>query len=719
MIARALAVLLLCLASTARAANVAETVRGSYGAYLQGRYEDSASGWRYLSELGVSTPPPEANQALVLREAGAPESSLPLWIKASLTEGADGFIWNQRAWAYLSQGRLREARESFEKALDRSSTTATQAEAHLGLGLVALTDAKPRAALESLRRAAVAGPYAIAASAQLTAETSLALGDKQAALTYFRQALEVDPLDLEALRGLTVLLDRIGDNRAAWRSARRLLSMDPSDPAGRKILQRNAEYIVGDPDSASGARRLSRPVLDPEASEPPLPASTRSIRVGLYGAPDARPAIMTRCYLMANSAFKATSVFYGTLRDNGRAFDQWEVEYRSEAGVVEVRDAARNILFVAKQPFKIVPDARRGSVLIKSARVTDPLGVDVGDREVRGAVEVIPNPWGFRLVEEVPLELYLYGVVSLALPQGSPPEAYRAQAVVSRTAAAWSIGHRSDSLERFDLLDDAGLQRTIGVSGELHSAAEGVAATQALVMAEAGQVARALQHEDSGGRTENGRDLGEPGMEGFVSVDDSAKPLASWQTPLDLERFAREAPPEGLFGDAAPTPSPASARWIRVMTAKDLRGRVERRKDIGPLRHIRVAARSATGRVKEIEIVGSRGRVTYVGRGEIQSVLSPGSLRSTLFVLQPLYDGKDLARLVVWGAGTGSGLGLPRAGAAGQAALGRPWRSILKTYFPRHEVRDLDHPPVPAAAARSKSAVGPYQRTLNFRRPKK
>ena len=161
-------------------------------------------------------------------------------------------------------------------------------------------------------------------------------------------------------------------------------------------------------------------------------------------------------------------------------------------------------------------------------------------------------------------------------------------------------------------------------------------------------------------------------------------------------------------------------RWVRVIGAKQLRQRVSRRKDIGAIRRVRVDSRTSTGRVKALEIIGSRGSLLYTGREEISSVLSPGSLRSTLFVLQPLYDGKDLARLLVWGAGTGSGLGMPRAGAAGQAALGRPWKDILKTYFPRSEVRDLDHPheAAPAAPA-AKAGVGPYKRTLNFRRPKK
>lgn len=180
-------------------------------------------------------------------------------------------------------------------------------------------------------------------------------------------------------------------------------------------------------------------------------------------------------------------------------------------------------------------------------------------------------------------------------------------------------------------------------------------------------------------------------MERLVSTSDSMKPFAGWRTPLDLERFVRETPPEGLFSEAAPAPSPAAARWVRVIGAKQLRERVARRKDIGALLRVRVASRTSTGRVKALEFIGSRGSLLYAGRREIEGVLSPGSLRSTLFVLQPLYDGKELTRLLVWGAGTGSGLGMSRAGAAGQAALGRSWKEILMTYFPRCGILDLDH----------------------------
>jgi SpoIID/LytB domain protein len=702
---------LLLLALPASAADVAQTVRDSYGAYLQGRYDDAASGFRYLQTLNVAAPAPEANEALVLRDGGRPEAALPLWIKASLLENADGFVWNQRAWSFLSLGRSRDAKESFQRAIDRSSTTATQAEANLGLGLDALLEHKPKAGVDALRRAGISGPYAIAVSAQLTAETSAALGDKERALSYLRQSLDVDPYNRESLRALVRLLDSIGDNRGAWLAARRELALDPADEDARKVLKRNASYITGDPDEASGVRRIARPVLNPETTEPALPVSSRTVRVGLYGAPDGRPATMTRCYLMMNSPFKVTAAAYGVMRDNGNAYDQWEVEWRPDSGVIEVRDSARNILFTSKQPFTFVPSAARGSVLIKSAAIPNVIGVDLGDREVRGSVEVVPNPWGFKLVNQVPLEQYLFGVVSVALPDASPPEAYKAQAVVSRTAAAWAIGHHPQTQENFDLLDDRSVQQTIGVSGEMRDGAEGVTATEGLILSEHGLVALAPQHDDSGGRTEDGKDSGEPGMEGMVSVADAQRPASPWQLPLDVERFTHDAPPEGLFSEAAPGPTAAAARWMRILDARDLRSRVEQKKKIGRLLNLIVAGRTATGRVKELKVVGADGEVAYAGFKEIQGLLSPGSLRSALFTLQPLYDGKSLERVVLWGAGTGSGLGFSRAGALGQAALGKPWREIVTHYFPRYEIRDLDKPPLPPVP----KGHGPYRRTLNYR----
>ena len=698
------------------AADAEEAVATARGAFLAGRYEDAESAWRYLSELGVAAPEPEANLALTLRDSGRHEAATAQWLKASLLEGVDGFAWNQRAWSYLATGRPREARDAFTHALDRSSTTATQAEANVGLGLSFILDGKPKASDAPLRRAGLSGPYEISISAQLTAEAAMLTGDRQTALAYLRQAVEIDPANNEALRGLAKALFDAGDNRAAWRAYKKILSLDPMDGGARRLYEKIGRFVTGDLDAAAGLRRVARPVLDSESGEASHPLSTRVIRVGLYGAPDGRPAVLTRAYVMTNSSFKVTSVSHGTFRDNGRAFDQWEVDFRPENGLVEVRDASRNILFTSKTPFAFVPDAKRGSVLIKSAVITDQIGVDPGDREVRDAVEVVPNPWGFRLVQVAPVEQYLIGVVSLALPIDSPPQALRAQAVVSRTAAYWASENRDERLERCDLLDDDSTQRTIGVSGEMRSAAEAVAGTEGLALALNGRAARVLQHVDSGGTTEDGAQTGEPGLEHLVSVQDAAVPGIPWRTSVELERCVHEAPPEGLFSETAAVATPNSSRWMRVIDARDLRARIERRKDLGALRRLRVAGRTSTGRVLAIEVTGAGGSAMYVGRKEIEALLGPGSLRSTLFTLQPIMNGNKVSRVILWGAGTGSGLGFARAGALGQASLGIAWREIVRHYFPRLEVKDFLNPVVDKKIPAS---IGPYKRSLDFHKQKK
>ena len=83
----------------------------------------------------------------------------------------------------------------------------------------------------------------------------------------------------------------------------------------------------------------------------------------------------------------------------------------------------------------------------------------------------------------------------------------------------------------------------------------------------------------------------------------------------------------------------------------------------------------------------------------------------------PSLDGRRVARLIIWGAGTGHGLGFPRAGAMGQASLGVAWREILRHYFPRLELKE----PVKTVRAASKpvARVGPSKRSLNFRKLKK
>jgi SpoIID/LytB domain protein len=149
-----------------------------------------------------------------------------------------------------------------------------------------------------------------------------------------------------------------------------------------------------------------------------------------------------------------------------------------------------------------------------------------------------------------------------------------------------------------------------------------------------------------------------------------------------LELWTHEYPGQDRYCEASGITSPVESRWMRIIPAADITERAKRRRDIGPVRQLLVRRRSATGRVLVLEVVGSRGALTLEGGKAIAEVLSPGSLRSTLFTVQPLMAGAKADRFIIWGAGTGHGVGLCRAGMLGQARMGRKFPVILAHYFP-------------------------------------
>lgn len=707
-----LAAAALGVCAAAWGAEIQDTVLSAYKAFLEGRLDDASAQYRYLETLGVPQPNPDTNLALLARDSGDQDAALAQWVKSSLEPDADGFVWNQRGWAYLSAGRSREARESFTKAIDRSSTTAEQAEANLGLGWAQLEDGNPKLGLDPLRKTLLDGPYLLSAGSLVMARIELASRDKQAALAYLRESLDLDPLNFEAVRDAANLYQKIGENREAWRAYHRLLALDPQDEQAQKKIKKLAQFITGDPEESMPVRRLARPLLDPDAP-PDVPPTTASatIRVGLFSGPDERPEAATSVYFVSNVDFKVIAQSGEIVTEDGKAGDQWQVSFRPETDLVELRDASMNLRFTTKLRFRVVPQRQPGSVLLKSAVFPSTEGFDPGDRELRGVIEVQPTPKGFMLVNELKLEDYLKGAVSSALPDRTPLEAYKAEAVVARTMAVWAKARGPQALDGADICDSPRCLRYVGVTEELHQPSLAVAQTEGLVLALGDRVARVAQHVDSGGVTESGAATGDPRYIHLLSVADGPSSAFVPRTPEELERWVHEAPPRDSYGEASGL-AQTHARWLRILEAADLTERANRSYPIGALTALRVARRSSTGRVQQLEVRGAHGSFTLAGADDIGDFLSPGSLRSTLFTITPIMRGRKAERFLLWGAGTGSGLGMSETGAIGQAALGRTYPQILAVYFPGLAIRNYYHPPRPPRRGR-------YRRTLNPRLAKK
>jgi stage II sporulation protein D len=706
---RAGCVIILALApAVARGTDVVSALNAGYNAYLLGHYDEAIGDFKYLDMLGVRVPDPVSNSALMARDAGRSEDAAAYWLKATLESRADGFVWTQRGWSLLAIDEPGEAQKAFRKGIEFARETSTQAEARLGLAMAQIEDGRPRWAYSHLNSAQTQSAYLLPIVYLEISRAASLMRDKERALNDLKAAAQLDPLDLEVVKTLSNFDYKIGLNESAWAMTNWYRSLDPASPWAVERVKKLRRRIAGDPDKQLPIRRLFRPFLAPAGRRGSSDGGKGpELRVALFSDRRGSPETATRIYFMPNADFKIVAVNNKeTLTDAGRAYDQWELRFRPDTAVIEVRDGQGNIQYLARQPFRIVVKDSQGSILLKSGRFLESYGFDPGDRELRGEVEVIPVPSGFRMVNIAPLEEYLKGAVGAALPDKSPAAAYEAAAVVARTKALWLKSRGIPNMEHSDLCDSERCQRYLGVTSELLSATDGVRATAGQVLAMDGRVAHALWHQDCGGVTESGESDAEPSLHYLKSIEDAPR-FKYPKTPMELERFLHGFPPADSYGLASGLNLPVQSRWTRILDAKELSERAARAKDIGSIRSLIVTSRSRTGRVLALNVVGSAGTIRLKGAAAVADFLSPGSLRSTWFSIQPIGPAKKPRSFILWGAGDGRGLGFCKAGALGLAALGRSHQEILAHYFPELTIQSFYQAPKPEQpkTAASKTAA--------------
>ncbi len=138
-----------------------------------------------------------------------------------------------------------------------------------------------------------------------------------------------------------------------------------------------------------------------------------------------------------------------------------------------------------------------------------PASIRVGNNDYRGEIHLVLNERGrINIVNVLPLEVYLRGVVPLELSPGAFPqiEALKAQAIAARTYAVSHLGRNSK--EGFDLHDDPRSQVYGGLSAEHPVTNRAIEQTRGLIAFYKGEDGRkepieALYTSTCGGHTES------------------------------------------------------------------------------------------------------------------------------------------------------------------------------------------------------------------------
>jgi stage II sporulation protein D len=241
---------------------------------------------------------------------------------------------------------------------------------------------------------------------------------------------------------------------------------------------------------------------------------------------------------------------------------------------VQLRDSQNKKLGIFEAPLTISSSAN--SVVLQGRSLNG-----LTDGRYRGSLEVRPGLFGgLTVVNALPLDDYVKGVIVGEMPTSWPQEALQAQSVVARSYAL--VTDAGGAV--FDQYPDTRSQMYYGMSRETSGTNQAVDATAGQVVMYGDTVASTYYFSTSGGRTENIENSwpGTAPVAYLKSVDD----------PYD-------------------TASPYH-RWRRAYSSKGLGAKLHGWVK-GKLREVKVTQRGVSPRIVQAEIVGSKGSTLVTG----------------------------------------------------------------------------------------------------------
>ena len=312
-----------------------------------------------------------------------------------------------------------------------------------------------------------------------------------------------------------------------------------------------------------------------------------------------------------------------------------------------------------------------------------------------GSLELQPNSHGeFTLVNHVPLETYLRGVVPYEIGANAPAQAVAAQTIIARTYALRNL--RRFEVDDYQLCATVHCQVYKGLNDANPTSDRAIAQTAGMVLTYDNELIDALYSSTTGGITAGFEDAWNGAERPYLQpVIDAPKPFwdltkyplnneKTFRHFISLNRGFNETGRRGVF------------RWRKTRSIKDLNQDLQKYlkktrhplADFKTIKSMQVKARSRSGRILTLVIETDLGKL-QLHKNEIRSALEPP--RSTFFYLQPTYDdSKQLNGYAFIGGGFGHGVGLSQYGSYNLAKLGWSAEQILAFYYPNTEIKPLD-----------------------------
>ncbi|MBS2030359.1 MAG: SpoIID/LytB domain-containing protein [Deltaproteobacteria bacterium] len=356
------------------------------------------------------------------------------------------------------------------------------------------------------------------------------------------------------------------------------------------------------------------------------------------------------------------------------------------SGVLEVSDANGNVLAQA-QDLVVVDDDQIGFDVKQVEYGVGYSWHGFADRSYRGQLLFTVDPQGkLAVVNAVPLEELLRGLVPSEIPAKAHAEALKAQAVTARGEVLAKIGVRHLE-DPYLFCSEQHCQVYSGIGGETAATDAAIKATagEALFLPNGGKLVDTVYSAICGGYTENNENVWagpqNPALRGVPDVIGDDKSVPATLTDSSLPGFLNS---KAAFACKLASASTASKfRWTKRFTASEVDAMLATLK-VGHVLGMKVTQRGVSGRAIALTVSGDAGASEI--RGELNIRKAFKNLPSGMFVLASEGGKSGPSAWTFSGGGWGHGVGMCQIGAIGRAEHGQTYRDILAHYFQGSEL---------------------------------
>jgi stage II sporulation protein D len=279
--------------------------------------------------------------------------------------------------------------------------------------------------------------------------------------------------------------------------------------------------------------------------------------------------------------------------------------------------------------------------------------VYVNNKPYRGLAELTFADKGILVVNQLPLEEYLVGLINCEISSAWPIEAVKAQAIIART---YALNKKMSRLSAPYHLESSVIDQVYeGCLIEDSRARRAVLETEGVVLTFGGAVIQAFYHSSCGGRTEASENI--------------------WGAPFPYLK--------GVDCQYCLT-SPSATAWEYKLPLKELEERLRAGGyKVSGLYDVKAGATNSRGRLKQVVLLASKGGCTISGE-QFRKAVGYGVIKSTRFTPKNLKNEISFS-----GSGNGHGVGLCQWGAKQRALDGFECGEILTYYYPGTELKKL------------------------------